>query len=243
MSVFVIADLHLSSDGSKAMDVFGARWTDYMERIRTGWRRVVKEDDTVVIPGDISWALKLEDAAADFQFLESLPGKKLIGKGNHDFWWSTAAKMNAFLERNDIRSVRFLYNNAFLVENTVLCGTRGWFVEEAQQNTVGDTVDYRKMINREVLRLRMSLDAAEKYQPEDGQRLPVCVFLHFPPVWGDFQCREILDVLHEYSVDLCCFGHIHGAYFAPRETVFEGIRMALTAADYLNFTPLPLSVL
>ena len=238
MSLFVISDLHLSSDGSKSMEVFGARWADYQAKIKKMWNAIVSAEDTVVIPGDISWSMKLEDTLEDFLFLESLPGKKLIGKGNHDFWWATVSKMTAFLKEHDIKTIQFLYNNAYLEENCIVCGTRGWFLEENQQNTVGE-VDFSKMINREVLRLRWSLDAAKKLQEKNGNRLPILVFLHFPPVWNDFVCREIVDTLKEYGVKKCYFGHIHGAYFAKKITEFEGIDFIMTAADYLQFTPMP----
>jgi len=239
VALFAIADLHLSSDGSKSMEVFGSRWTDYMQKIKKNWTAVVDPEDTVIVPGDISWGLKLEDARNDLLFLDSLPGTKLIGKGNHDFWWSTASKMRAMMEENDIRSIRLLYNNAYLLDDCIVCGTRGWFVEENQQHTVG-SVDYNRIVNREVIRLRMSLDAARKLQRENGNNLPVLVFLHFPPVWNGFVCREIVDVLHEYGIKSCYFGHIHGAYYMPRRQEFEGIEMILCAADAIGFSPMPI---
>jgi predicted phosphohydrolase len=241
MSLYVIADLHLSTaEGmNKSMEVFGHRWTDYVGRLTRNWRAIVTPEDTVVIPGDISWAMKLEEALSDFRFLESLPGTKLIGKGNHDFWWTTASKMNAFFEENHISSVRILNNNAYLVENQVICGTRGWFLEERQQVTVG-SVDYEKIVNREVIRLRLSLDSAVKLMDvqeiQTGIRPPLSVFLHFPPVWLDFICRPFVDVLHEYGDPPCYFGHIHGMYNAPKEFTFEGIPMRLIASDALDFT-------
>jgi predicted phosphohydrolase len=236
MSLFVIADLHLSSDGSKSMEVFGPRWRDYMKKIEKNWRAVVTSEDTVIIPGDVSWGLKPEDAVDDLLFLESLPGQKLIGKGNHDFWWSTAAKMNALMEKFNIHSIRTLYNNAYLVEDAILCGTRGWFVEESQQNTVG-TVDYARIVNREVIRLRLSLDAAKKLKQEDGRDLPILVFLHFPPVWSDFVCRPILDVLKKHKISKCYFGHIHGSYSQPESFEFENISFGMISADFLDFMP------
>ena len=239
MSLFVIADLHLSSDGEKSMEVFGARWQNYIEKIQKNWRAVVTDDDTVIVPGDISWALKLEDAARDLKLLDFLPGKKLIGKGNHDFWWSTVTKMNAFFERQEIRSIGFLYNNAYMIEDCIVCGTRGWFLEEEQQKTVGE-VDYARIVNRELIRLRMSLEEARRLQPAEGEQLPILVFLHFPPVWNGFVCREIVDLLHEFGIRSCYHGHIHSAYCAPRTVEFEGIEFTLTAADYLNFAPMPI---
>ena len=238
MSVYVMADLHLSSNGSKSMEVFGPRWNQYMEKIRRNWQAVITDEDTVVIPGDSSWSLKLEDTLEDFRFLESLPGQKLIGKGNHDFWWSTVTKMQNFLEQNGITSIRFLYNNAYEVEDLILCGTRGWFLEENQQNTVGE-VDYEKIVDREVIRLRLSLDEAKRLQNQSHPKKAIQVFLHFPPVWGDFVCKEIVELLLEYGVKTCYFGHIHGAYYMPRSFAFEGIEFVLTAADHLNFAAMP----
>ena len=237
MSLFVMADLHLSSDRSKSMEIFGPRWQDYMEKIQKNWNRVVSPEDTVIVPGDISWSLRLEDSLADFLFLDALNGKKLIGKGNHDFWWSTHSKLRSFWEQNQIQTVDILYNNAHRFEDCIVCGTRGWFTEETQQNTVGN-VEYSKIVNREAIRLRLSLEDAVKLRGDDRD-LPLIVFLHFPPVWNEFVCREILDVLHEFEIKTCYFGHIHGAYYAPRTQNFEGIDFTICAADYLNFTPLP----
>jgi predicted phosphohydrolase len=241
MSYFVIADLHLSSDGSKSMEVFGPRWIDYQNKIEKNWRAVVSDEDTVIIPGDISWALKLEDSLSDFLFLESLPGKKLIGKGNHDFWWSTHSKMKAFFKQNGIESIDILYNNAYKFDNCIICGTRGWFLDEDQQKTVGNT-DFSKIINREIIRLRIGLDQARKLQEESESHLPIIAFLHFPPVWNGFVCEEIIQALKEYGIKTCYFGHIHGAYYAPRTQIYDGIELILCAADYVNFTPIPIYI-
>ena len=172
MSLYVMADLHLSSDRSKSMDVFGSRWVGYMEKMKKNWNAVVTNEDTVIIPGDISWSLKLEDSLEDFKFLESLNGKKLIGKGNHDFWWSTQSKLKTFWRKNKIESVDILYNNAYLLEDCIVGGTRGWFVEENQQHTVG-SVDYNRIVNREIIRLRLSLDEAVKIRETVGKPLPI----------------------------------------------------------------------
>ena len=245
MSIFAIGDLHLSTNQktNKSMEKFGRRWLGYTEKLRRNWEAVVSPEDTVVIPGDISWAMKMEEALSDFIFLESLPGKKLIGKGNHDFWWTTASKMNAFFSENHITSIQILNNNAFLVENQVICGTRGWFLEEKQQVTVG-TVDYDKIINREVIRLKLSLDSAvilqNEYRSQHGIQPPISVFLHFPPVWLDFICRPFVDILHEYGNPTCYFGHIHGMYNAPHYTEFEGIPLRLISSDTMDFTLLRL---
>lgn len=245
MSIFVLADLHLSTDSktNKSMEVFGARWQDYMTKIEKNWNAVVGENDTVIVPGDISWATRLEDAESDLRFLNSLNGKKLIGKGNHDFWWSTATKMYAFFEKKEISTISILHNNAYIVEDRIICGTRGWFPDENKQVTVGE-VDYAKIVNREVVRLRLSLDAAKKLQDdhfgECGEVLPITVFLHFPPVWGDFIMREFIDIFHEYGITECCFGHIHSAYNQPGRFDFEGINFTLVSSDFLNFHPIVL---
>ena len=159
MSIFVIADLHLSCASDHPMDIFGSRWKGYTDRLCKNWRAVVSEQDSVIIPGDVSWAMMLREAKADFELLESLPGIKYLGKGNHDFWWETAAKMTRFFDENNLNSLRLLYNNAYVIDDYIICGTRGWFLEEGQQQTVGE-VDYAKIVNREVMRLKLSLDAA-----------------------------------------------------------------------------------
>ncbi len=241
MAIYTIGDLHLSTNArtNKSMEVFGRRWQGYVEKLSRNWETVVTPDDTVVIPGDISWAMKLEEALPDFLFLNTLPGHKLIGKGNHDFWWMTAKKMNDFFEKNHLETLHILNNNAYLVEGQVLCGTRGWFLDEKQQVAVGE-VDYEKIVNREVIRLRLSLDEAVRLQKDSFDRTgitpPISVFLHFPPVWLDFVCRPFVDVLHEYGNPNCYFGHIHGYYNAPMVTEFEGIRFRLVASDALDFT-------
>ena len=241
MAVYVIGDLHLSTNDqtNKSMEVFGRRWISYVEKLSHNWRAVVEPEDTVVIPGDISWAMKLEEALPDLRFIDELPGKKLLGKGNHDFWWATAAKMQSFFEEHHLSSLRILNNNAYLVENQILAGTRGWFLDERQQVAVGD-VDFDKIINREVIRLRLSLDAAKEIQArersESGRQLPIKVFLHFPPVWLDFVCRPFVDVLHEYGNPDCYFGHIHGMYHVQKFREFEGIRLRLVSSDSLDFS-------
>ena len=245
MSIFTLADLHLSTDSrtNKSMEVFGARWQDYIVKIEKNWNAVVGENDTVIVPGDISWATRLEDAESDLRFLDSLNGRKLVGKGNHDFWWSTAAKMKAFFEEKGFSTIYILYNNAYIVEDRIICGTRGWFPDESRQITVGE-VDHAKIVNREVARLKLSLDAAKKLQvehsAENGNILPITVFLHFPPLWGDFVMREFIDIFHEYGIKECYFGHIHSAYNQSGRFEFEEIKFTLISSDFLNFHPIVL---
>ena len=217
------------------MDIFGYRWQGYTEKIKKRWCALVGEDDTVVVPGDISWAMSLGDALSDFRFINDLPGKKILGKGNHDFWWATVTKMRSYLSENGIGSIDFLYNNAFLVEDYVICGSRGWYVEERLQNT-SDEVDYKKIVLREAARLEISLTEAARLS-ENG-RFPILCYFHFPPVFNSFVCREIVDVLHAFGVKHSNFGHIHGNYTIPRTIDFEGISFTMIAADYLNFVPM-----
>lgn len=239
MSLFVMADLHLSTNDStnKSMEVFGNRWQGYIDKIQKNWSAVVEENDTVVIPGDISWAMNLEEAKNDLIFLNSLPGKKIIGKGNHDFWWSTATKMKSFFSEHSLNTIDLLYNNAYEIENAIICGSRGWWNDETAQNTVGGTtVEYTKIISREVIRLTMSLDLGARLQEDTGKE--IIVFLHFPPVFGEIQCREILDVLKKYNIKRCYYGHIHGNYYLPSKFEFEGIKFIIASSDHLNFNPL-----
>lgn len=238
MALFTIADLHLSNGSDHAMDVFGPRWQSYTAKIEKNWRLTVSDSDTVVIPGDISWAMHLAEAREDFAFLDALPGRKLLSKGNHDFWWETAAKLNRFFDENGFRTFSLLYNNAHIVEDYIICGTRGWFLEEEQQQTVGK-VDFSKMVNREVLRLQLSLQAAKKLQVGEHANKEILVFLHFPPVWNAFACNEILDVLRDFGVKRCYHGHIHGVYSRPATQELDcGLKLYNVASDFLNFMPL-----
>ena len=239
MSLYAISDLHLSTNEhtGKSMEVFGSRWKSYVKRLENNWRAVVEDNDVVVIPGDISWAMTTDEAASDFKLLESLPGRKIIGKGNHDFWWSTASKLKVFFENNEIKSVELLHNNAYELDDYIICGTRGWFNDESQQNTVaGTVVDYQKIVNREKARLITSLNEGLKLRGETDKE--ILVFMHFPPVYNDFVCRELLDTLKEFGIKRCYFGHIHGNYYMSRITSFEGIDFIMIASDYLNFAPM-----
>lgn len=235
MSVFVIADLHLDiQSNEKSMEVFGNRWKDYVYKIQKNWNAVVAPSDTVIVPGDISWALNLEAALHDLKWIDSLSGKKILMKGNHDFWWSTSSKMQRFFCENCINSIDILNNSAIEVENYIIAGSRGWFTDRSMQNA-SQLVDYEKILNREAIRLRMSLDRAKKLREETGK--PILVFLHFPPVWSEFRCDEIFSLLHEYEITDCYFGHIHGCYSVPAVWNYENIRFHMISADYLDFIP------
>ena len=235
MSIYVIADLHLDTKSNqKSMEVFGNRWKDYVNKIKNNWIRLVSPHDTVIIPGDISWALNLESSLEDLAWIDSLPGKKILMKGNHDFWWSTASKMHTFFCENCIKTIDILNNNAFEIENYIIAGSRGWFTDRGMQNA-SQEVDYEKIVNREVIRLRMSLECAKKLQTNSGKE--ILVFLHFPPIWGEFRCEEILSLLHEYGIKRCFFGHIHSNYTVPSTFYDQGIQFQLISADYLDFIP------
>lgn len=235
MALFTIADLHLSQSADHPMDVFGARWENYTEKICKNWRAVVCDTDTVVLPGDISWGMTLLQAREDFALLESLPGKKLIGKGNHDFWWVTANKLSLFFKEQDFKTISLLYNNAIETDEAIVCGTRGWFLEEERQRTVGE-VDFEKIKNREAQRLKLSLDAAKKLQATAPQK-EILVFLHFPPVYNGEVLRDFCDLFAQYGIRRCFYGHIHGMYRIPPIEYFEGVEYHIISSDYLNFAP------
>ncbi|MBE6813458.1 MAG: serine/threonine protein phosphatase [Ruminococcaceae bacterium] len=224
MALFTIGDTHLSFGTDKPMDIFKG-WSDYTDRLENTWRAIVKEEDTVVIPGDVSWGMSLQSALPDLQFLNSLPGTKILGKGNHDYWWETMRKMTNFIEQNELSTIKILFNNAYRIDDFTVCGTRGWFFDAETENV-------EKILNREAGRLRMSLDAAMQLGGE-----PI-VFLHYPPLYEDKICREIYDVLLEYNVKRCYFGHLHGLS-GSKYSLFErdGIRFSLVAADFLSFCP------
>ena len=235
MSVFVIADLHLATDNSqKSMEIFGKRWNNYINKIQRNWNAIVGENDTVILPGDISWGLTTEDALQDLLWLERLPGTKVIMKGNHDFWWATVSKLTAFFKANEIKSIKLLNNNALEVEDYIVAGSRGWFTDKSMQNT-DQSVDYDKIINREIIRLKMSLDAAMELKTQN--RKEIIVFLHFPPVWGDFKCDQIIDLLKKYEIGRCYFGHIHGNYSFPETFEHDGIKFHMISADFIDFLP------
>ena len=237
MSVWVMADLHLSFGRPKPMDRFGTRWTDHAAKIDARWRAVVRDGDTVAVPGDISWADTLEEAAEDFAFLNALPGRKLLGKGNHDYWWTSVTKMKRFFRDRGFGTLDFLYNNAHEAEGIVLAGSRGWFLDERQQTVI--PADYGKLVNRECERLSISLAAAEKLRASGEIAEPPAVFLHFPPVYGEFRLDPLVDVMEAHGVKRCYAGHVHGQYGAPPYSDYRGIRFYNAAADYLNFYPLP----
>lgn len=229
-----MSDTHLSLSCDKPMEVFGSRWKNYHERIAANWLERVGQSDTVIVTGDVSWGMTLQQSLADFRFLDALPGKKLLGKGNHDYWWDTVKKMTAFFDANGITTMKFLYNNSYLVDGIAVAGSRGWFNDE---KAAPDDSDYAKLVAREAIRTEASLsDAVKKFG------VTPTAFLHFPPVYKSCICGEIIAVLKKYNVRRCYYGHIHGVYDLPPAFDYEGISFIITSADYLGFVPLPVQV-
>lgn len=224
MALYAMGDLHLCLGAPKPMDVFGGAWVGYMEKLKQGLS-VITEKDTLVLMGDLSWALDLNSAVADFAWINEIPGRKIILKGNHDYWWSTQAKFTKFCLENGFSDLNLLNNNCFFYDDWAICGTRGWFFEEERS---GDHDE--KVFRRELIRLKASLKAA-------GDREKM-VFLHYPPRYKGYTCREILDLLESYGVRQCFYGHLHGAsHKLAMEGTWDGVEYRLLSADYLNFQP------
>ena len=222
MSLFAIADTHLSFGTNKPMDSFPG-WNDYVERLENNWNRIVTDDDTVVIAGDISWAMNFEQLYADFDFINKLNGKKIILKGNHDYWWTTINKMNNFIADNNFDTVSILHNNSYNIDGISVCGSRGWMFDSDEPHD-------EKVLAREVGRIKMSLDSAQN----DNK----IVFLHYPPITTNSCCREIVDILSQYGIKKCYYGHLHGvaARLAVEDNI-DGIDFKLISCDKLGFIP------
>lgn len=224
MALYAIGDLHLCLGAPKPMDVFGGAWVGYMEKLRRGMA-VIGPEDTTVLMGDLSWALDLPSAQADFGWIQQIHGRKILLKGNHDYWWSTAAKFEKFCKENEFNHMALLNNNCYFYEDYAICGTRGWFFEEEKSGTHDE-----KVFRRELIRLEASLKAA-------GEREKL-VFLHYPPRYKGYTCQEILDLLEKYGVRQCFYGHLHGAsHKLAMEGLWDGVYYRLLSADYLNFRP------
>lgn len=224
MALYAIGDLHLCLGAPKPMDIFGGAWVGYMEKLRKGMS-VIGPEDTTVLLGDLSWALDLQSAKADFAWINEIPGRKIILKGNHDYWWSTAAKFYKFCEENGFSDQYILNNNFFEYDGYAICGTRGWFYEELRSGEHDE-----KVFKRELLRLEASLKAAGD--------LRKIVFLHYPPKYKGYECPEIIELLKRYEVRQCFYGHLHGAsHGLAMEGQWDGIEYRLVAADKLGFHP------
>ena len=225
MALYAIGDLHLCLGAPKPMDIFGGAWIGYMEKLKNGLS-VIKPEDTTVLLGDLSWALDLQEAKADFAWIDQIPGRKIILKGNHDYWWSTASKFYHFCEEQGFSNQFILNNNHYEYDGFAICGTRGWFYEEERSGEHDE-----KVFRRELMRLEASLQSSGD--------LPKLVFLHYPPRYKGYECTEILDILKKYNVRRCFYGHLHGAsHGLAQEGLWDGIEYKLVAADRLNFQPM-----
>ena len=229
MSIFVIADLHLSFKNPKPMDIFGDNWENHAEKIKKDWITKVTEKDLVVLPGDFSWETYLEDTILDFEYINNLPGKKLMLKGNHDYWWTTITSMKKFLQENNFTNINFLYNNSFEFEEKILCGTRGWNITDEENN--------EKIINRELGRLELSLqDGIKKYNEEKE----IIVFMHYPPITNNMIYsgaeNKFINLMKKYNIKKCYYGHLHGQSIKDAvEGEIQGINFKLVSADSLDF--------
>ena len=224
MALYAIGDLHLCLGAPKPMDVFGGNWIGYMDKLKEGLSCVTEEDTTVLL-GDLSWALGLEEAGADFDFINRIPGRKIVLKGNHDYWWSTASKFYKFCQANGFENMHILNNNHYEYGEIAICGTRGWFFEEERSSDHDG-----KVFRRELQRLETSLISA-------GDKVKY-VFLHYPPRYKGYECKEILDLLKKYEVRRCFYGHLHGpSHGLAMEGLWDGVEFRLVASDKLNFRP------
>lgn len=230
MALYTIADLHLPLGIDKPMDIFGSKWENYVERLADNWQSGIKKSDTVILPGDFSWATYLEQSAKDFEYLHKLNGRKILLKGNHDYWWTTMNKLREFTAANGFDDIDFLQNNSFMYEDTAICGTRGW-IHPAWDNF---TSDDRKIYDREVLRLELSLNNAKDYKD-------IYVFTHYPPMSAALEDNAFTDMMRRYPVTKCIYGHLHGG--AHKNAICKevtGIEYRLVSADYLEFKPVKL---
>ncbi len=229
MSLFVIADLHLSFNENKPMNIFGDNWKNHEEKIKSNWIENVKETDTVIMPGDFSWCTYLKDTIKDFEYLDELPGKKILLKGNHDYWWTTVTSMKKFLFENNIKTIDFLYNNSYMFDNKVIVGTRGWAQIETEEDT--------KLLKREVARLELSIQDAENKYGKDKEML---VFMHYPPISEsniiNNEINDYIKIMKKYNIKQCYYGHLHG--MAIKEAIegeYFGINFKLVSCDKLDF--------
>lgn len=229
MSIFVIADLHLSFKNPKPMNIFGDNWENHEEKIKNDWIKKVNDEDIVILPGDFSWAMNLEDAYLDFKYLNELPGKKLLLKGNHDYWWTTLKKMREYLQANEFNTIDFIYNNSYSYNNYIITGTRGWALNDLEGSG--------KILKRELGRLEISLQEGIKNFGEDKE---ILVFMHYPPITNSAILNNLelkfVELMKQYKVSKCMYGHLHAqSHKDAIEGIVEEIQFNLVSADYLDF--------
>jgi len=233
MALFALSDLHLSlSNPDKSMDVFGPSWNNYIERIRDNWTLTVAEDDTVLIAGDISWATYIDKADEDFAFIDSLPGRKLLSRGNHDFWWTTINKMNLHFQEQNFKSMEFVRTNLVRAEGVVISGTRGWDLKPRDEDT--------KIYERELMRVQLSINEILSADPDhNAVRI---LMLHYPPLTSENQTTDFTTLIEDAKIDICVYGHLHGNAhrFIYKDELHGGTKYVCAAADYLKFCPVKL---
>ena len=235
MSVFAMSDLHLSLSADKPMDVFGGGWSDYMDRIRTNWNEVVSPDDTVIIGGDVSWAMYLTQCKADFDYIEALNGVKIISKGNHDYWWESITKLDRFVADSGYTTIKFMHNNSYIIENYGICGTRGWLLPGSEQFKTDD----RKMYDRELIRLELSAQHLISSLTDRDDVTERVAVMHYPPVDRSQQPDEgFHSIMKKYDITKCIYGHLHGRSCENALCgEVDGIKYRLVSSDYMKFLP------
>lgn len=235
MSVYAMSDLHLALGVDKPMDVFGSGWSDYMQKIESNWNNTVNDEDTVIIGGDVSWAMYLGECYKDFSFIENLKGTKIISKGNHDYWWESITKLNRYVADNGFNSIKFMYNNSFIVEDYAICGTRGWLLPGDDRFKTDD----KKAYDRELIRFEISLSDMLKSTEQTVKSYQKVAVFHYPPFDknGVFD-PGVCELLNKYNIKKCIYGHLHGK---STQTAIEGehsgIKYKLVSSDYMKFQP------
>lgn len=225
MAIYTIADLHLSFSTDKPMDIFGTNWENYEEKIKEDWLKKVRKEDYIILPGDFSWAMYLEETVKDFEFINKLPGKKILLKGNHDYWWTTVTNMRKFLKENSFEDIDFLHNNSYQIENKIIVGTRGWSLSEDLED--------KRLTKREADRLELSISNGIK---EYGNEKEIIAFMHYPPITKNYQNTEYINVLKKYNIKKCYYGHLHSISIQEAlEGIIDGIEYKLVSSDGVDF--------
>lgn len=235
MAIYVIGDLHLSFSANKPMDIFGNNWENHVEKVKINWINKITDSDTVILPGDFSWATYLEETCEDFKYLDGLPGNKILSKGNHDYWWTTITSMKKFLKENNFQNINFLYNNSFFVENKIIVGTRGWI------NTWNSSENY-KILKRENERLKLSIENGIK---QFGDKFEIICFIHYPPFYKENDVPDeinFIKTMNNYGIKKCYYAHLHAdSHKDAIEGIVKGIDFKLVSSDYLNFNLLKIN--
>ena len=234
MAIYALADLHLClSCPDKSMAICWASWTDYVKRIKENWEKTVTNEDTVLITGDISWATYVDKAEEDFRFISDLPGRKLLSRGNHDYWWTTMKKMEEFFAEKGFGNMEFVRTNVLEAEGCLITGPRGWMIE-SKDSIEGS--ENRKIYEREKLRIQMCIDKLKEADPDHAKKH--ILMIHYPPLTAKQGFTEFASMIAEGGVDICVYGHLHGrSHSKAFEGDFEGTRFVCTSADYVGFEP------